>query len=229
MRFDSQDEEVIRLLTRLKEADREYPQDLLAARRQRYLKRMGEIGLGIGTGLEIERAVESVKPPTPATVTSTLLETALVVAIVVEASAVAYFYREKLADLFQTITTSPEIQEIISPPGISTPAVAGMVTPSPVIPSTILLQTISESPTETMPTPTRTPSPAGIVEETSPSSGEATQVSSTLIPNGNNGNHYGQTPKPERTKENNGNNDRPPRDNNDNGPPPRDNDNKPPP
>jgi hypothetical protein len=212
MGLDAHDQEVIKLVAKLKEADKEYPPDLLDARRLRYLRRMGEIELGISGTVELKQSAESVNPPASATVNSRLLEIIIVVAIIAEASAVAYFYRDKLVDLVQTITTAAEVQETISPPVNTTQAMPEIIIASPVITFTSLSPTVSVSPADTIITPTRTPSP-DIAEETNP----ATQVDSTSIPNGNNGNHYGQTPKPERTKENNGN-----------GQPPKDNDNKPP-
>jgi hypothetical protein len=216
MVLDPHDQEVIRLLARLKEADSEYPQELLATRRLRYLRRMGEIELGIGNRVEASQVTESITPQAPPTVSSALLETVLVVAILAEAGAVAYLNRGKLADLLQTITSQPEVQEIISPPETVTSAAPGIVSQSPVATPTVLSPTISSSPTEVIVTHTGTPSPESLavtLTVVGPNSGEPTRVDSTPVPNGNNGNHYGQTPRPERTKENNGNNDnKPPRD-----------------
>ena len=45
MGFDTQDKEIVRLLTKLKDSDGSYPPELLAARREGYLRQMGEIGL----------------------------------------------------------------------------------------------------------------------------------------------------------------------------------------
>ena len=89
MGFDTQDKEIVRLLTKLKDADGKYPPDLLAARRQGYLKQMGQIGLGIGAGIKIKNALNSAKAPALASATSRVLESALVVAIVAETGAVA--------------------------------------------------------------------------------------------------------------------------------------------
>src|ERR1044071_7011594 len=112
MGFDAQDKEIVRLLTKLKDTDGKYPPDLFAARRQAYLTHMGEIGLGIGAGLKIKNALNSAKTPALSSATSTVLESALVVAIVAETGTVAYFYRDKLADLVQTITKEASGQEI---------------------------------------------------------------------------------------------------------------------
>src|SRR5215213_2822179 len=202
MGYDAQDQEVIKLLKQLKKAGAEYPQDLLVARRQRYQVRMAQIGLGVGTNMGIKNQRTS-GPPSAA---GTLLETILVVAILAEASAVGYFYRDKVTDFLQKITSGPSVEEVTPPPVPTTMEVQG-ITPSPVLTSTSISPTLAES-------ATGTPDAAFVEENNS----AATQANSTPDPNGNNGNHYGQTPKPERTKENN---DQPAKDNNN--PPPKDN------
>jgi len=195
MGFDPQDKEIVRLLTKLKDTDGKYPPDLFAARRQGYLRQMGEIGLGIGVGTK--NAVKSGKAPAFSSATSTVLESALVVAIVAEAGTVAYFYRDKLAELFQTITKEARGQEV-TPPPIHTELEIQGVTPSPAVTATLPSVTLSVSPTGTELTSTPVP---GVAEENNTISGN-----STPAPGGNNGNHYGQTPKPQRTKEPKGNN-----------------------
>jgi len=197
MGFDPQDKEIVRLLTKLKDTDGKYPPDLFAARRQGYLRQMGEIGLGIGVGVGTKNAVKSGKAPAFSSATSTVLESALVVAIVAEAGTVAYFYRDKLADLFQTITKEARGQEV-TPPPIHTELEIQGVTPSPAVTATLPSVTLSVSPTGTELTSTPVP---GVAEENNTISGN-----STPAPGGNNGNHYGQTPKPQRTKEPKGNN-----------------------
>lgn len=210
MEFDPRDQDIIKLLTRLKDINAEYPENMLVARRQNYLKRMAEIGVGLSGGPEIKNVVKNIKSPHVPPVTGTLLETALLVVILVEAGAMAYFYREKLADFFQTITTVSRTEEVTPP--IATSLQVQGVSPSPAITST----TITGSLTETTVTPTRTPTP-GIMGNNGSNTPGASSLNSTPAPNGNNGNHYGQTPKPERTKENNENNSKPPK--NDDKPP----------
>jgi len=203
MGFDAQDKEIVRLLTKLKDTDRKYPSDLFAARRQGYLRQMGEIGLGIGAGAGIKNLAKGGKVPVLSSATSTVLESALMVAIVAETGTVAYFYRDKLADLFQTITKEVDGQEITPPPVHTERAIQG-ITPSPAVTATLPSSTLSASPTGTELTSTP---PPGAVEDTTIS------TNSTPAPNGNNGNHYGQTPRPERTKDPKDNNDQPPKDN----------------
>jgi hypothetical protein len=204
MGFDAQDKEIVRLLTKLKDTDGKYPADLLAARRQGYLRQMGEIGLGIGAGIKIKNVVNGAKAPALSSATSTILESVLVVAIVAETGTVAYFYRDKLADLFQTITKETSGQEVTPPPALTELEIQG-VTPSAAVTATLPSATLSVSPTETELTGTSVP---GVVEDNN-----TVSANSTPAPNGNNGNHYGQTPKPQRTKDPKNNNNQPPRDN----------------
>ena len=153
-----------------------------------------------------------------------ILEVALLVAIVAEASALAYFYRDKVADVFRSISSPSQVQEIASPPVATFPFPELEISeiPSSVIPT----GTASE-----MATSTQTP---GVADDPSSDNGALTVTDSTSEPsvntdstpdpgvnnenngnNGNNGNHYGQTPRPERTKDNNDN--QRPNDNNGNG------------
>jgi hypothetical protein len=233
MELQSKDQDVVQLLRKLKNAEAQYPEQMFVARRQMYLRRMAEIGMGIGVDTAIREPTKAPPPSTASPVTSTLLETALVLAIMVEASAVAYFYRDKLADFFKTITSTPTTNGVTSLPVVSTATEIDGVTPSPAVTAltptvTLPSATLSSSPTGISVTLTRTPIP-GVVDQNSPASGGSTsQAASTPVPSGNTsdnddqGNHYGQTPKPERTIEPGGNVDNPPQDNG-GGSPPQDN------
>ena len=207
MGFDAQDKEIVRLLTKIKNADGKYPPDLLSARRQVYLKQMGEVGMGIGAGIKIKNALSGAKAPVLSSTTSTVLESALVAAIVAETGTVAYFYRDKLADVFETITKDVNTQEV-TPTSVHTEAAIQGVTLSQAVPSILPSSTLSLSPTATEPTSTPIPDLVDDVDST-------VNAASTPGPNtvnGNNGNHYGQTPKPDRTKEPKGNDDKSPKD-----------------
>lgn len=228
MDFDAQDEEIVQLLTRLKRTEGEYPSHLLSARRQQYVQRIAEIPLGVVSNNGAKNPVERspTTTPSPAPAASTLLETILVVAIIVEASAVTYFYRDKLAGLVQRVTGMPRVHEVTQPPVSGSPAISESLTPSPVMTSTALSPTVSEIPAGTSVVISSTPVPAFAEENlvTDPEVQSTPALNSNESGNsGNNGNHYGQTPKPERTIENNGNNDSP-----NHNPPPRDNSNSPP-
>lgn len=231
MEFEPQDQDIIGLLTKLKNAEGTYPEHMFVARRHMYLKRMAEIGMGIPADVGIRSTPKNTNPPPPVSpATSTLLESALLVAILVEASAVAYFYRDQLADFFETRTSEPRVQEVSPLPIVATSVEIQGVTPSPAVTATAPSATLapSVSPSQVIVTVQSTPLP-GFAEEnnntitgsgtsatTNSNSGTntgagASQGESTPVPGSNNndhdnqGNHYGQTPKPERTIESNGN------------------------
>ncbi|MBN2118830.1 MAG: hypothetical protein JW730_19830 [Anaerolineales bacterium] len=203
-----QDQDIIRLLTMLKDVRGEYPENLFVAQRQSYLKRMTEIELGMSGDRGSRNAAKSTKPPGESPASNTLLETALVVAIAAEASVMAFFYRDQLADFFQTLTTGSRAEEVTPAPAIPTSREVQGISPSPAITSTAA----AASPTGMIAAATNTPIPVMLGNN---SSTTTPGVDSTPVPNGNEGNHYGQTPKPERTKENSGNNDKPPKDDKD--------------
>jgi hypothetical protein len=238
MDVDPEDQEIIRLLTKIKEAEAEYPEHLLVERRRSYLKRMGEVSLGIPAETGIKDAPKDVKPTNISPATTTLVETALVIAIIAEAGTVAYFYRDRLTDFFRRVVAEPRVQEVTPSPVVTTSFEIQAIVPSPALTVTVPSATIwsPPSPTGVAVTPTGTPAPdviPGVVDNngiSTAATGEVNVLNATPGPNdssvnnGNNGNHYGQTPRPERTKEN-GNNP-PPNDNNDI--PHQDNENKPP-
>lgn len=228
MEFGPEDQEIIRLLTKIKDAEGEYPQHMLVQRRRHFLKQMGAISPGIAADSGIKDAAKDVKPSHISPTISALVETALVVAIVAEASTVAYFYRDRLVDFILRAVTEPRVQEVTPPPVAPTSLEIKKITPSPALTLTVSSTTTWSPPTSTgmVVTPTGTPLPGaipGVVDNINTvTPDEVNLLNATPGPtdssgnNGNNGNHYGQTPRPERTKEN-GNN-----------PPPKDNDDKPP-
>jgi hypothetical protein len=222
--FEPQDQDIVSLLAKLKNAEGQYPEHMLVARRHMFLKQMAEVGMGISADPGNPGASAPPGPPPVAPVTSTLLETALVFAIIVEASAVAYFYRDQLSDFFETITTEPRVQVGSPLPVIATAVEINGMTPSPAIPSTVpsstLVPSIGPSPVGITATPpgiappavagedstNSQPGSAGVVASPAPTD---SPVESTPVPGGSGsgndrddqGNHYGQTPKPERTIE----------------------------
>ena len=212
MEFDTQDRKVVELLTKLKGANEGYPSDMFAARRQTFLNNLAGAGLGMGTGTALNQAVKGGSGTTAAPLTAgKLLEIALLVAIVAEAGALAYFYRDKVVDAFRSISSPSQVQEIASPPFATFPfpelEISGI--PSSASPTA----TASEMATSTQ-VPGVTDDPAVTVNNNDANP----LIDSTPNPsgdNGNNGNHYGQTPKPERTRDNNDN--QPPEDNPGNG------------
>ena len=199
MEDNSNDQKVIDLLSKLKDDNNVYPLDLLESRRQKYLQRAAQVGLGIGTGTGLKNTLKGRRLGLPPAA-GTWLEVALVVAIVAEAGAAAYFYRHKLADLLETVLATPGVQE---------------VTPPPVITSSLPVTEISVAPTATVTgTPSATGTPIPVVIDGTNSDGNTpggndinnnegnNPAASTPDPNGNNGNHFGQTKQPPKaTKE----------------------------
>ncbi len=224
MELNARDNEVINLLTKLKNANVIYPQELLVLRRQGYIKQVAEVSASAGLALALGSTIKGGNGVGGAPVASKLLEMLLVVAIVAEASTVAYFYRDRLAELFRTSSSAPRVEEISSPPVIESPYPTFESTMNPAV-----TQTQTQTQTQTK-TPLATPSfqfaaeatdqaggavmeatdqPGGVAVQATHqgSTEESNQTVSTPDPSdntndhSNNGNHYGLTPKPERTKE----------------------------
>lgn len=193
------DQKVIDLLSKLKNDQSAYPSELLELRRQKYLHQAVQASLATGAGAGLKNTLKGGGARVTPTA-GTWLEAALVIAIVLEVSTAAYVYRHKLADLLGTVLPTPGIQE---------------VTPPPVVTSLLPATEISVVPTVTgTETPTATPTLSDIIdnnsnsnsngnnESSNNSSGGNNQAASTPAPNGNNGNHFGQTKQPpESTKE----------------------------
>jgi len=178
---------MITLLSSLKNIGGTYPPDLLAARRVNFMKQAAQLGLSV------KPTIEGGKGPGPGRVppsTGALLETALVVAILAEAGAAAYLYRDKLVDLVQTLS-SPVIEVVQQPP---------TSLPSPV--ASVGTSIGTETP-EISATPAFTEQAGG---STAGSPGSASSSSSNIQPTQkpNPGLHLGTTPKPARTKPSDG-------------------------
>jgi len=194
MELDPNDYDIVKLLTKLKNSNGAYPPDLLTPRRQNYLRRVAEIGLGFGVAEGLKTTVQSgSKAGSLSTVTASgLIEAALVVAIVAEAGAAAYMYRDQIAKIIQSYTSQPQVVEITSAPETEF---------SPNLPNGVI-----GDPEELSATPSTVETPSGTaIAPTSAANNNqdnpGNQAVSTPDPNGNNGNQYGLTPKPDRTKE----------------------------
>lgn len=192
MEFDPKDLDIVSLLTKLKDTNGGYPSKLLASRRKRYLEHVANIGLGIGVGAAHRNMTRSGKSAAgSSTAAGTLIETALVLAIVAQASAAAYIYRDRLKDLIQSFSSTPRAEEVTSPTVVNSPQPQVPIIPSETEPP-ILLESPVSIPTVDTPAPFFT-------GEANQAEGDV-QIASTPNPGGNQGNHYGQTPKPDRTK-----------------------------
>ncbi|MCC6297834.1 MAG: hypothetical protein IT314_00950 [Anaerolineales bacterium] len=190
MEFDPQDSDVVALLAKLKSTDVQYPSDLFFPRRLAYTTRAAQLALGDFT--KLANTPKSRPGGGAATTIGRIFEILLLVAIVAEALATAYFYREQITDFIRVYT-------IRTPTTASIPPV-NRVPPLPEVTATPSI-TLTGTPT---PSVTVTPSSIGENNESNE------QTASTPDLKSNNGNHYGQTPQPERTKDkgNNGNGDK---------------------
>jgi len=146
MELTPNDKKVVDLLSKLKNSGGTYPPDILAARREAYLKQMASVGLGMGLGIGLKNAAKggSNGGGMIATASSKILEIVLVAAIAIEAGTAAYLYRDKIADLIKTYRNSSNVQEVV-------PATKDTATTAPE------LIEIVESPSATALTPSGTP------------------------------------------------------------------------
>jgi hypothetical protein len=209
MNFASSEKEVIDLLSKLKNSNGPYPPEIFTARRQAYLRQVANIGLGIGVSAGVKNAAKGVNGAagTVATVTSKILETALIAAIAIEAGAAAYLYRDKIAELVRTYTNPANVQESTPPAGDESSSNLEWVGVNTEAPTVVTVSTPSGTAITTVTvitSGTPTPKVAGATSNSSNKNDSTTNVNATPKPKGNNGNQYGLTPKPERTKDNNG-------------------------
>ncbi len=203
MEYEDQDIEVIRMLSKLREAESTYPVDMMASRRQSYMKQIAALGIGTGAALAIKEGAKAAGGSSVPPIAGTIVEAALIVAIVAEAGFVAFVNREKVLDFFRRTSVQSTVEQVTALPDDSLP----LLDPSEVV-ETALLVTAEPTLQPTLATVIETPSPGMmIVTEADSRTGtdaSGVQVDSTPVPNDDNGNHYGQTPIPERTKENGG-------------------------
>jgi hypothetical protein len=188
--LDLQEPEIERFFSILKLIETAYPPDLLEARRSEFVRRAEEISQRLGVLPAFKNRLRSDPGKSPLSLGG-IIETVLVLAIVGEAGAAAYFYRGKIAEAFRFDDPTTEVMVESS----LTPEFA-----SPVFepaPTEEAIFTITPSPTGT-PSPTVAPT-----EASNGSEGESlSQPNVTPAPKDDTGNHFGQTPKPERTKDN---------------------------
>jgi hypothetical protein len=196
-----EDKKVLDLLTKLKSSNGGYPSEMLSTRRNQYIRQVANVGLGLGLGAGLKHTLRGggSSAGTTATITSKVLEVALIAAIAIEGGTVAYIYRDKILEAVRSLTGSPAVQ-VTSPLDESAEEVVNPVVNAP-----------SETPltATAIGTPSGTPVPGATnnINAGNPGSSgsnNGTGVGATAVPSDNNGNQYGLTPKPERTKESNG-------------------------
>jgi hypothetical protein len=191
MELDPKDYDVVKLLTKLKYNHEIYPKELLTPRRQIYIQRVAEIGLGLGVSSGLKTTVKSGNRSL-STIAGGLIETLLILAIVVEAGAAIYIYREEISALLQSRLVQTKVEAVTPVPETAL---------SPNLPEAILTE-----PPEVTTTPLASETPTGtivasVAANDNTSNNTGIQGNSTPGPNGNNGNQYGLTPKPDRTRE----------------------------
>ena len=199
----SEDEKIVDLLTKLKNSNGGYPSDMLASRRRTYLRQMANVGLGIGIGAGLRETLKGGSNGAATTMTGKIIEIALVAAIALEAGTAAYLYREKITQAIQLYNNSATAREVTSP---STSNETNSSDPS-------LIEAVDTPLATTSPTPTGTPSGTASTlvagdnnqnGNNNDSANTGLNANSTPNPGENQGNQYGLTPKPVRTKDNNG-------------------------
>jgi hypothetical protein len=116
----------------------------------------------------------------------TILETALVIALVAEAGIAAFIYREKIAERFNS-TFGFKTEQVAGPPDNSSSFITSSE-PTVEIPEGTLTVTVTETPTPSLIT-----NPASVDNN----DGD-TQIISTPDPNNGNGLHLGQTKQPKK-------------------------------
>lgn len=195
MEFDPKDRDVVALLAKIKSAKVQYPPELFASRRLGYMRRVAEIGLGIGVAPELKNTPKVGSGGSAATKIGGLFEAVLLSAILVEAGVAAYIYRDQILNVIQSYISATRLPESVPSPNGTTPLLAADNTDLPQPSET------SQAVSTNSPTTTATVVPTVIAE-----TNEAVDnAKSTPDLKGNNGNQYGKTPKPERTKDNENN------------------------
>jgi len=199
MEFEPEEQQIVELLARLKNQGGAYPKKLLASRRQVFLTQMASVGLGLGIGTGIKAAAKSSKGGTlfhvPAISASSVVETVLVLVIVVQASVIAYRYRDRVTDLVNALSSS-SIPTEVSFPGTGSSPTDIVASNTPTV---IATESPTASPSSTVTTlPSTSESDNG--NGTSSSSNTTPAVTTPQPTHDDNGNHYGQTPKPPQQK-----------------------------
>jgi len=207
------DKDVLQLFASLKSAESNYPQGMIESRRNTFAKQAAAMAIlakagGSGgaasttTGQAASTASSSAAGVGGASM-GTILETALVITIVVEAGVAAYAYRDKIAQFIKS-TFDPKVEQIASPPDNSSSDLITIEEEA--------TNTLEETPTGIV-TETETPVPPEFVapgsdnNDDNNNSGDV-QVASTPAPtDDSNGLHLGQTKQPTKEPKNNESND----------------------
>ena len=132
MRKKVSEQDVFDLLKEMKNSESNYPSELIQSRRDVFAKQAAAMAVLVRAGLheatktaggQTATASGTASAATSASVGAslgTILETVLVAAIVVEAGAAAYIYRDKIADFINS-KINPTVEVVASPPGVLSP------------------------------------------------------------------------------------------------------------
>jgi len=203
MKSKFSDQDILKLLTGLKNAENRYPSDMISSRRDMYVKqaaamavlvKAGKSGVNsTGGGSSVPSSFAGFTPSI-----GKLLEIALITALIVETGVIAYFYRDRIQDLINNVM-SPRVEHIVNPS--DDPA---LLQETPTAGTEIITETPVPTVTVTVTEETLVPliAPDSYNPDSNNNEGsEGEQVNATPVPKDNPGNHYGNTPKPERNKD----------------------------
>jgi hypothetical protein len=189
MEFKPQEQAVIDLLAKLKNANGGYPSDLMKSRRNVFLRQVANVSMGLGVGMGLQQATKKAKAGAGASIhaftATSLLEIVLVAAIIVEAGVVAYNYRARIADFLSSFSSTPVVEEVVPPVAVGSP-LPGLIITESVTPVVVVSETMTETATS-------------VVSQPGESGGNGNNAAAT--PDPNEGNHYGQTKVPVPTRE----------------------------
>jgi len=200
------EQEILRLLSNLKNAENNYPLEMIQSRRDMFIQQAAAITVssrtaGTGTNSGGDSGLRaSGKPGAGSSSLGMFLEAALVITIALEAGVAAYIYRDKIYDFINTtfspkveVATYPTDEFAVTPDDL--PVTGGEPSAEPTVTLTVTV------------TLTDTPPPLLVATESyeDKTNNAVKEAVSTPTPQENPGNHFGNTPKPERTKDANNN------------------------
>lgn len=186
------DRDILNLLESLKNAENAYPQHMIQSRRSLYLRQAAAM-----TAMTSTAGNGPAAPSAGGFSIGTLLETALIIALVIEAAVATYIYRDRIADFIER-TLAPQVEVVDSPPDIlpsDVPPGAQVSTETPDGDVTVT-PTVTVTVTGTPPA-LQSPLPPAAGGPNDNDAGNSVQAVSTPQPtNDNPGLHLGQTKQP---------------------------------
>jgi hypothetical protein len=194
------DQDVLNLLTNLKNAEGTYPSDMARSRRDMYIKQaaaMAVLGSGGGNGAVSTQSGQASLASAAGSGLSLgkVLEIALVVALAVEAVLAAYIYRNEIANFINT-ALSPKVELTSDPAAAASPASDVQAGAEPSTEGTASIAPVTVTGTSTPPS-ALLPAPGSTNSGSAGGGGVQVQVTSTPDPTKvDPGLHLGQTKQP---------------------------------